>query len=256
LSPERVSRGPQRIFGPKKYVAFHLLLSRWLRHFGSAPTYCYVTLGGTDLQDVQDVWFVDSKLAVEAVSYEALPERAALAERTSAFLKEQGVDVQTIKGDFFDFVRKRDEPHIFFLDLEGICIGGDYDRRFGEMFSTQRFREHDAIFITSYLGRNPGWPRLFEMFDGEFRVLGLTDDADKRACYRRAHPSFTLYRGLARMDLHGELELECFGCLEYRDTSTMGVYGYCVRGGQTDFARFVSNAPFYNTVTREFETLS
>ncbi len=212
-----------------------------------------MTLGGTDLRDVQDVWFIDAKLAVGAVSYEARLDRAQIADETSLFLQTQGVQVQVVTGDFFDFDRKLDEPHIFFIDLEGICIGGDYADRFGEMFRSQRFRENDAIFITSYLGRNPGWPRLFEMFDGEFRVLGLTDSDTKRSCYRRAHPSFTLYRGLSRMDLQGELELQCFGCLEYRDSSTMGIYGYRLIGGQTDFVQLVSRAPCYNTLTREFE---
>lgn len=253
MSPQRGANGGRRRFGPNKYLAFHLLFSKWLRHFGSAPTYCYVTLGGTDLRDVQDVWFVDPTLAVGAVSYESRHDRAVMAEETSAFLLQKGIRVETVEGDFFDFVRRGDEPHIFFVDLEGTCIASDYEMRFGEMFRSERFREGDGIFITSYLGRNPGWSRLFEMFDPEFRVLGLTDSTMKRTYYRRAHPSFTLYRGLARMGLLSELALRCFGCLEYRDTSTMGVYGYHVSPGTTDFVQLVSRIPYYNTINREFE---
>jgi hypothetical protein len=202
------------------------------------------------------VWFVDSALVVNAISYEKDPERAALAKVTSAMLQAKGIHVQTLDGNLFDFVRKRDQPHIFFIDIQGICTGEFYDRQFGEMFRSQRIREDDAIFITSYLGRNPGWERLSEIFDSEFRVLGLADEASRRKCYRRAHPSFTLYRGLSLLDLQNELELQCFGCLEYRDTSPMGVYGYRVAGGKTDFTRLVSTTPYYNTITRETEDLS
>src|SRR2546428_7184986 len=121
------------------------------------------------------------------------------------------------------------------------------------MVRSERLREYDGLFIESYVGPKAGWNRLFQMFDSELRILQITDDAAKRTCYRRAHPSFTLYRGLLRMDLQNELALQCFGCLEYRDTSTMGVYGYRVSAGKTEFVRFVSKTPYYNTTTRDFE---
>jgi len=234
------------VYGPYKYAAFHLLLARWIRHYALVNRYRYVTLGGTELRDVLTMFFIDPELASRAVSFESNHERYLLAERAAQRVQSVEFKVETVERDFFDFERDGNEPHLFFLDLEGICGSADYPLRFAEMFRKGILKENDTIFITSYLGRNPGWNRLFQGFDAEFRILGIGDSNEKKTLYRRAHPSFTLFRALSRADLQNELSLNCFGCVEYRDTSPMGLYGYVVAEGFTLFPSFIRNTPYFH----------
>lgn len=114
------------------------------------------------------------------------------------------------------------------------------------MFQTGTVRESDTILITSYLGRNPGWDKVFRKYSSEFLVLGISTFAQKRSVYRRSHPSFTLFRALSEVNLQSEIALRCFGCIEYHDSSSMGLYGYLVDGGITTFSPFVRNYPYFN----------
>lgn len=236
------------IFGPFKYAAFHLLLAKWIRHYAPLGECVYVTLGGTELRDAQNFHFIDPRLATDAVSYEEDRERHALAEQSAEKLAAAGVAVRIEHGSFFDYVRNSDLPHLFFLDLEGncACSSADYHLRFADMFQNGTLREGDSLLITSYLGRNVGWERLYQRFDAEFRILQLPDEAAKRLWYRRAHPSFTLFKALTSVDLQNELLLSCFGAVEYRDRSPMAIYGYTISAGQTRFLEFIRNTPHFH----------
>ena len=63
----------------------------------------------------------------------------------------------------------------------------------------------------------------------------------KRSLFRRAHPSFTLYRALVSAGLENELQIQCLGCIEYRDTSPMAVYAYTVSRGSTTLPALVND---------------
>lgn len=249
MSPRTNHEEGRRVFGPAKYAAFHLLFGRWLRHFGHAKQYRYVTLGGTELRDVQNLWFIDPDLVQHAASYELNADRARIAAGTAERLATgtPGIEVRTHRGTLFDYAREDDGiPHIIFLDLEGVCAAADFHIQFAKMFQDGRLREDDVLFITSYLGRNPGWSRIYQSLDAEFRILHVQDTESKKLWYRRAHPSFTLYRGLTAAGVQDELGVRCFGCVEYRDKSPMGVYGYCFEEGATVFRRLVNQAPYWH----------
>ena len=118
-------------YGPNKYAAYHLIFSRWLRHYATPEDYCYVTLGGTELRDVESVSFIDRRLAVDARSYEEDRERHVIAEQTAAELVRREVGVKPLHGNIFEYDRRQNLPHIFFVDLKGICAWADYYKRFG-----------------------------------------------------------------------------------------------------------------------------
>jgi hypothetical protein len=234
---------PRRLAYPgNKYAAFHLLLCRWLRHHAQAVPYQYVTLGGTEFRDVISVHFVDPDLLGQAVSFEGNAGRYELASQTAAALRAGGVQIEVQQGNIFStFTRQADAPHIFFIDLLGICAFGNYVQRFGEMFQNETIRENDCLFITSFVTARVGWPRVYHTFDGEFRLLGAGTIAEKKNCYTRLHPSFTLYRALRHVDLQDTLSLTCFGGIAYRSRSPMGVYGYAVDAGQTQLTDFADS---------------
>ena len=234
------------IYGPNKYAAFHLMLARWLRHYAANHEYCYVTLGGTELRDLQHLHFIDSKLIVGATSFEQRHERYLIASKTAEKLTTANLPILTKEGDIFNFERTNERPHLFFIDLEGTCILADYHIRFAYMILNEVLKEGDTLFITSYLGRNIGWTRLFTEFDGEFRVLGLGDRESKKRLFRKVHPSFTLFRALTFADLQQEVGLKCIGSVEYRDSSTMALYGYTVSEGKTEFDHFIRETPYFN----------
>lgn len=233
-------------YGASKYAALHLLWARWLRNYAQPMSYHYVTLAGTELKDCQSLNFIDPKLAASIVSFEQEAARHEFAVSSAAKLNSSGVVVNIKKGDIFDFTREYEEPHLFFFDFEGICCLGDLHLRFGELFLDGRLREDDTVFVTSYLGRNLGWDKMLSMFDSEFRVLGVTDVGMKKRLYRRAHPSFTLYRGLSHAGMQGDLSLKSIGCIEYHDTSAMGVYGFALQKGFTDFSEFIGTIPYFH----------
>jgi hypothetical protein len=235
-------------FGANKYGAFHLLLARWLRHHARPDqSYCYVTLGGTQLRDIESLMFMDPGMISRAVSMEHESDRYQLACKTATRMASRNIPVQCIQGSIYDYTREDDRSHIFFVDLQGTCAFSDVHMRFSAMFRDGTIREGDGLFITSYLGRNPGWPRIFQLYDGEFRALGLTDDAAKRDWFRRAHPSFTLFRALSQWGLERDISLSSAGYIWYYDTSPMGVYGYAIGSGQTIFDRFVWRTPCFHT---------
>jgi len=233
-------------YGAYKYAALHLLLARWLRNHATAGNYSYVTLGGTELKDCQSVYFIDPRMLGAAVSFETRRDRFGFAVASATSLAANGVAVTVQKGDIFEFKRSSENPHLFFFDFEGICAFGDLYMKFAEMFLNGRLREQDTFFVTSYLGRNPGWVRVLNEFDAQFRILGITDYEQKKLSYLRAHPSFTIYNALSHANMQGDIQISCIGSVEYRDTSPMGIYGYVVGAGSTDFERFIRNAPYYH----------
>jgi hypothetical protein len=231
-------------FGPKKYAALHLLLGRWIRMYGEpSRSYCYVTLGGTDLKDIESLCFVDLKLASNVWSYETDQGRFNLARQRAAELGASGVAIELQHASLFSHERTIELPHIFFLDLEGICAWGDYDRRFAEMFQNEVIREGDCLLITSHLGHHRGLDKIREHFSGEFAVLGIDENDDNivRNIFRRAHPSMTLFKALSLNGIQSELALRCFGIVKYRDGAPMGIYGYAVSAGNTELAAFVED---------------
>ena len=242
-------------YGPRKYAGFHLLLSRWLRLYGDpTKSYCYVTLGGTELRDIHSLRFIDAALTQSVSSYEVDRQRHSLALQAVEQLAHFGTIVALQLGDFFSYKRQADLPHIFFLDLPGICAWGDYDARFSEMFQNEIIREGDCLLITSHLGHNRGLGEIKRHFSGEFAILGIdgSNDTQVRKTYRRTHPTMTLFKALCLKSMQSELQLRCFGIVKYRDENRtpMGIYGYAVSAGTTDLATLVdSNGISYFDVT-------
>ncbi len=102
-------------YGPPKYAALNLLLARWARAAATPEDHMYVTLGGTELRDLAILKFIDSQLVESAVSIEANPRRAAMAEKMALRLAEDhNLVVQVVRGGFFDYERTSDTPHLFF----------------------------------------------------------------------------------------------------------------------------------------------
>jgi len=237
-------KSPRTAYGPNKYAAFHLLLARMFRHHvPPAELYQYVTLGGTELRDARTVNFIDARLLEGAVSFEEDADRFALAQATAARLREGGLTVEVTHDSLFGgFTRPNvDRRHIFFVDFEGRCAFADYDRLFGKMFRKGYICENDILVITSFIGgrKKDLWKSVEEEYDSEFRILGVRSLKDKQDTFRACHPSFTLYRALRDADLQDDLAVECFGFVSYLDSSPMGVYGYSIVPGRTDFRAFV-----------------
>lgn len=242
-----VTESTERLqYGPRKYAALHLLLSRWLRIYGD-PTkpYCYVTLGGTELRDIHSLCFIDPKLATIVTSYEVDRKRHQLAQVQVDQLATLGVTVQLQLGNFFSYNRQSSLPHIFFLDLPGICAWGDYDVRFSEMFQDEVIREGDCLLITSHWGHNRGLEEIRRHFSGEFAILGIDGSSDEQVkrTYRRSHPTMTLFKGLCVNRMQSELQLSCFGVAKYRDLdrTPMGIHGYAISSGTTNLTTLVGN---------------
>jgi hypothetical protein len=233
------------VYGPNKYAALHLLLCRWARLFGiPGATYCYVTLGGTELKDVESLRFVDAKLASMIWSYENDGGRYKLAQKRIAELSESGVPVDLQLKNIFSHRRTSNLPHIFFIDFQGICAWADLDQQFANLFQEEVIREGDCLLITSHLGHNPGLEEICKEFGGEFAVLGV-DESDKnavRGLFRRAHPTMTLFKALSLNGIQSELALRCFGVVKYRDGAPMAIYGYTVSAGRTELAVFVEDS--------------
>jgi hypothetical protein len=242
-------------YGPSKYAALHLLFARWLRHFAQPGEYVYVTLGGTELRCVQSLYFIDPSLVTDAISIEEDRNRLKLAGESAKVLLKRNLEVTVSQGDIFGFRRTSNKRHFFFIDLEGPCALGNYPHQFAQLLRKEILKEGDALFITSYLGRNIGWKRLFKVYDAEFRMLGLTQPQEKQVCYRRAHPSFTLFRALNETDLQSEISLTCIGCVEYVGTSPMAVYGYNIAPGNTNLKALVEQAPYFHTKKAFLETM-
>src|SRR5262245_56036005 len=98
-------------YGPCKYAAIHLMLSRWLRLRSSPRSeYTYVTLGGTELRDVQSLYFVDPRLTTRIFSFETDSVRYRLAEETAKALQARGINVTLMRGSFFSYQRVNNSP--------------------------------------------------------------------------------------------------------------------------------------------------
>jgi len=179
-------------------------------------------------------------------SYENESERFLKACESRDRLKEMGISVSVISANIFSFRRNSEKAHFFFIDLEGICACADIPLRFAEMIRRNTLREGDTLFIASYLGRNIGWKRLFRTFDAQFRLLALATPTEKRLAYKRAHPSFTLFSALEKADFQDEISIKCIGCIEYYDSSPMGIYGYVIESGTTSFRKFVRETAYFN----------
>jgi hypothetical protein len=239
------SAQPERLqYGPRKYAALHLLISRWLRL--GCPTegeHVYVTLAGTELKDVCSLEYMDPRLTRKVYAYEEHRERFKHASRTASDLRGRGVDVTVIQDTFFSYQRELMLPHIFYFDLEGICAWSDYDQRFGEMFQEATISEGDCLIITSHLGHNPGMKHISKLFGGEFGVLGIEGKDRVREAFRTHHPSFTLFKGLCLKHIASEVKIRCLGAIKYRDSSRtpMGVYVYSVCEGSTELKSLVSD---------------
>jgi hypothetical protein len=231
-------------YGPNKYAALHLLLCRWIRLHGTPDaSYCYVTLGGTELRDIESLRFVDTKLTSSVWSYEDEPDRHALAQKNGAKLIAAGTTLELLHASIFSHSRTSQLPHIFFIDIFGIFAWGDYDQLFSGMFQNEVIREGDCLLITSHLGHRPGLDAVRQQFSGEFAVLGIDENDDKivRGVFRRAHPTMTLYKALCLNGIQSELSLRCFGAVKYRDRTPMGIYGYAVSPGKTELGAFVND---------------
>src|SRR5687768_14111216 len=101
-------------YGPRKYAALHLLLARWLRVYADrAQQYCYVTLGGTELRDVQSLRFVNQGLSAMVVSFEEAKGRYKLALEAAERLNANGYEIDVQSGTFFSYKRRSELPHIY-----------------------------------------------------------------------------------------------------------------------------------------------
>ena len=234
-------------FGPHKYYAVNLILARWLRHY-AVPNqqYCYVTLGGTELRDVANVAWIDRLLASAIVSYENDSERADMARNTAASLVEAGLPVSIVEDDIFCYERDSDLPHIFFVDLTGICKPIPYQKEFRNWLDRDVLRPGDFLLVTSHLG-SVKWAQALRYYDAEFRELRSFERAERQRLYYLCHPALVLRRALLSRGLERELRLRPVGSVRYQDRSAMGLYGILVEEGETSLQLLVDEAPFWNT---------
>ena len=243
---KRSSRDAKRrrlVFGPNKYYAVNLVLARWLRHYAVAnQEYCYVTLGGTELRDVANVVWIDELLGSAIISYENDSARAGLARETAALMAQRGLAVSIMEGDIFCYERDSDLPHIFFVDLTGICQPIPYEDEFRDWLERDVLRAGDFLLVTSYLGT-----QALMHYDSEFRELRSFRFQEKRKLYDRCHPAFVLRRALLSTGLERELRLRPVGSVRYRDSSSMGLYGILVEEGDTSLRLLVDEVRFWNT---------
>jgi hypothetical protein len=234
---------PERLqYGAWKYAAISLLISRWLRAIPQASRLVYVTLAGTELGDLKSLHFIDPLLVHRAYAFEIEKDRYEIAKSLEAQFRDRGVELVVINGNVFDYVRASDLPHLFFIDGLGIFAWSDYDARLGRLFQRQIIREGDCLIITSHLGHRPEIEHIKRTFSGELSVLGVSGDLPIGKLFRRAHTSFTLFRALTKFRLTQELNVRCFACVKYRDSTPMGVFGYIVGPGQTELRALVEDA--------------
>jgi hypothetical protein len=237
------NKSPVRLrYGANKYAAFSLLISRWVRSgAATAESYVYVTLAGTELGDVKSLHFIDPGLVTKTFAFEYDRENYRVATQNGRVLKSSGIDVTVSNTNLLDYGRPDPRPHIFHVDLPGIFAWADYSTRVGRMFQREIIKEGDCILITSHLGHRPVIEEVQKNFSGELAVLGVSSKEDVAKLFRRAHPSFTLFKALTTYRLARELNLKCFGCVRYRDTTPMGIYGYVVDAGTTELRDLVDD---------------
>lgn len=246
-------------FGANKYCALNQILAKWLRQYGPpAEPYTYITLGGTELRDVGYSAWIDPHLTSRVLSYEQDATRFKLAKQTVATLVGRGINASAIYEDIFSYRRDNDgPPHIYYLDLLGICSPTPYRREFKIWFENDLLRPGDVLLITSYLGRNPGWNRVLQQFDSEFRLLRVSSLNERKHLYDVFHPMFVLFRALTDAGLDKELTLECFGSVKYHDTSTMGLYGIVCSENSADRTLMdaMNGTPYFNSMRNAWGSL-
>jgi len=210
-------------------------------------------LGGTELHDVANFSWIDNLLTSSVISYEQDDKRYRLARTTAERLRSKGVDVQVVQDDIFRYRRPLDcdIPHIFYLDLLDTCKPDPYRREFKVWFDNEVIRPGDLLLITSYLGRNPGWGKVLQRFDADFRTLRVNSFEDKKRMYEKAHPIMVLNKALLDSGLKDELSLSCLGTVKYRDSSVMGLYGVVCEEGQANLAAMIANVSLFNTTSKE-----
>lgn len=234
--------GERLRYGAWKYAAISLLVARWARSVPQGHRFVYVTLAGTELGDLKSLHFIDPALIQRAHAFEVDRGRYELAKAAESDFRDLGIELSLVNGNVFDYERSDDLPHLFFIDGLGIFAWSDYDARLGRMFQRRIIREGDCLIITSHLGHRPEMEHIKKTFAGELSVLGVSGDLLIGKVFRRAHTSFTLFRALTKYRLTQELNVRCFGCIKYRDTTPMGLFGYIVGPGQTELRSLVEDA--------------
>ncbi len=243
------AKRPARLkFGPKKYMAYNLIVAKWLRTFAlPAELYSYVTLGGTELYDIANLAWIDKLLVSHARSYEDRRTNFNLAQITAKEFADRGITVEVVEGDFFKYRRDLEGHHIFYIDLQGTCSLRQYLSLFEGWFRNEILQPGDLLLITSYLGRNRGWPKVLNNFQSDFNMLGVTSFAEMKRVYQLAHPLFVLDRALGEAGLHRELHLSSLGCIKYVSRkSPMGLYGIACEEGETNLVDFVNSEPWFD----------
>ena len=234
--------GERLRYGAWKYAAISLLVSRWSRTTPQGQRFVYVTLAGTELGDLKSLHFIDPGLIQRAHAFEVDRGRYEIAKAAEGGFRNRGIELSVVHGNLFDYERSDHLPHLFFIDGFGIFAWSDYDARLGKMFQRQIIREGDCLIITSHLGHRPEIEHIKSSFAGELSVLGVSGDTSVGRVFRRAHTSFTLFRALSKYRLTQELNVRCFACIKYRDTTPMGLFGYIVSSGQTELRALVDDA--------------
>jgi hypothetical protein len=239
--------------GPNKYAALNLLIAKWLRHHAiSDQQYCYVTLGGSELYDVANLNWIDNRLTQTILSYEQNPSVLPSAQITAGQFRRNGINVEIVPDDIFQYRRRSDLPHVFYIDLLGTLTPDPYRREFKIWFEDEVIQPRDLLVVTSYLGRNPGWNRVLQPFDSEFRILKISSPEEKKKVYRATHPLFVLNRALMDAGLNKELRLRGFGFIKYRDKSVMGLYGITCEEGATNLGSLVSEVSAFDAIKRDW----
>jgi hypothetical protein len=241
-------------YGSQKYAALNLMAARWLRFLPpNSVCFEYVTLGGTELLDVLIFHWIDGQILSHTLSFEMRSDRYALAKKTGEHMRQKGIEVDILEGDIFEYERRGNQSHIFFIDLEGICKPRPFIKNFQGWLESGILELGDFLLITSYLGRNPGWAKTLDCFDAEFRLLRVSDLNEKKVKYQDTHPLFVLYRALLEAGLDKEIQLNCLGCVKYRDTSPMGLYGITLSEGQTRLATLTRNFPVFDMNKKDWD---
>jgi len=222
-----------------KAAAIYLLNARWQRLFGQPLAYNYVTLGGANLHDVCGLGFVDKTLVERVQSFETEENLFKAATRKAKKLSGLA-GITVVNENIFDYVRRDPQPHIFFFDFKRACVKATYSENFADLFRKDVIRTGDTVLITSYRGIRNGWPNIVQEHQNEFGQLKIPT-GDYKTCYMQCHPSFMLYDALSTAGQLGKRRLRSFGYIKYHDTTPMGLYGYFVENGKTDFKNFIKD---------------
>ena len=240
-------------YGSNKYTAYNLILAKWLRNFADSHPYQYVTLGGANLHDIAYISWISRQLVSSIISYEQDDFRYKTANESIKFYTDKGIFIDIVKADIFDYRRRSDLAHIFFLDLTEVCAHEQHRTGFRTWFEEQVLRNGDLILITSYLGRNPGWEKVLKQFDSEFRILRKSTVDEQKILYERAHPLFVVHGALRDAGLDSEIGLKSVGFIRYFDTSAMGLYAiHCVDKAM-NFLDTFDQLSYFNIKTRVWD---